>query len=109
PLEQDLGAGRSVDHDAVRPGHQNARFDVVSDDADRFGDSHGSESAGIQNIDLAAGGGFRDRACECLAWSGPAARIGVVAYARYPGSRRLRLSERATRQTYNKHRKHIDY
>ena len=50
-------------------------------------------AAGVERVHLAAGGCLRDRARPGLAGGGAAARVLVVADARDPGARGLRLRE----------------
>src|SRR5262249_50962094 len=88
PAQGDDGAG-SVDVDAIGAGGQDPRQRMRTVDGNRLGDGDRAEAARIQTIDDAAGGGLRDRARERLARCRAAARIGVVAYARHPGARRL--------------------
>ena len=62
---------------------------------DGLGGGERAEAARIEGIDLAAGSGLGDGAGPGLAGSGAAAGVDVVAHARHPCSRRLRLGHRA--------------
>jgi hypothetical protein len=84
----------SIDNDAIAAADDDASLDVGAVDRHRLGDGHGAEAAGIDAVDLAAGGGLRNRSGEGLAGRRAAARIGVVADAGYPGAGRLRLCGR---------------
>jgi len=86
---------RRVDDDGVRAGHQHAGLKAFAGDGDRLGNRHSAEATGIEDVDLAAGGGLRDGARERLAGGRAAARVGVVADTGDPGPGRLRVSERA--------------
>ena len=91
PFKHDLVGRPGTDDDAVRSGHQHARFDVIGANGDRLGDGHRAEAAGIEHVDLAARGGLGNRARESLAWRRAAARICVVTDAGDPSSARLRV------------------
>ena len=96
PFKHDPVGRRGADDNAVRSGHQHARFDVIGANGDRLGDGHRAEAAGIEHVDLAARGGLGNRARESLAWRSAAARICVVTDARDPGSGGLRMRGRCT-------------
>src|SRR5262245_12216101 len=64
-------------------------------DRDRLRDRDGAEPAGVEAIDLAAGGGLGNRAGKGLARRHPAAGVRIVADTRYPGPRSLSLPRRA--------------
>src|SRR4029078_11479443 len=88
------GVGREgVDDDAVRPRAQHAGLEAFRADGDRLRDGDGAEAARIEDVDLAARGGLRDRAGERLARRGAAARVRIVADAGNPGAGRLRVSD----------------
>src|SRR5262249_34107780 len=92
--DDDVGrCGRDID--AVRARHQN-RGDLAAAAVERngFGDGDGAEAARIERVDFAAVGGLRDGAGPCLARRRAAARIDVVADARHPGARGLRVGGR---------------
>src|SRR5262249_43095516 len=86
---QDDDDAASVDVDSIGAGGQDAREGFRAVDRDRLGDGDRTESARIQAVDDAVGDSLRDRARKGFAWRRAAARIGVVAHARYPGPRRL--------------------
>ena len=95
PFKHDPVGRRGVDDNAVRSGHQHARFDVIGANGDRLGDGHRAEAAGIEHADLAARGGPGDCARESLAWRSAAARIRVVTDTRDPGAGGLSMRYRA--------------
>ena len=90
---QDHGAARGVDDDAIRARHEHAGFEAFTRDRDRLGNRDSAEAAGIEDVDLAASGGFRDGAGERLAGRRAAARVDVVAHAGDPGPGSLRMSQ----------------
>src|SRR5262249_56667725 len=96
------GGGRPdrgvVDDAPCPPGRENARRCADAADRDRLGDREGAESTRIQRVDLAAGGGLRDRARERLAGRRAAARVRVAPHAGDPRSRRLCVGERAAEE-----------
>src|SRR5262249_52232293 len=98
----DDGSGRRrgavVDVYTVGAGRQDGAERAAAVEGYRLGDGDGAEAARIEAVDLTAGGGLRDRSGEGLARRCAAARVNVVADARYPGSRRLRM-----RRTHSQH------
>ena len=89
--QDDRSFAAGVDDDAVRAGGEDAAGHAVAVDGDRLGDRDGAEAARIEDVDLAAGCGLRDRAGERLAGRRAAARVDVVADAGDPGAGRLRV------------------
>ena len=81
----------NVDDDGIGPRHEHAGCPGLADDGDRLRNGHPAEATRIEAVDLAAGSGLRDGAGERLARRRAAAGIGIVADARHPGSRCLRL------------------
>src|SRR5436190_4196222 len=92
-------AGRQIDDDAVEAGVGDAGNLAVAADRDRLRDRDGAETARIEHVDLAARGGLADRAREGLAGRGAAARIGIVADAGHPRTRRLGTQRSGDEQT----------
>lgn len=77
-FKEDLVGRQGVDDNAIRPGYQDAGLEL-REDADRLGDSHGPETAGVEDVDFPVGRGLRDRAGEGLARRCAATGIGIVA------------------------------
>src|SRR5262249_55149482 len=80
------------DIDAVDARAQNAAHpSLLTVDCDRFCNRHRAKAARIQTVDDSAYCGLGDSTGKRLAGRRAAARIGIVADARHPGARRLRV------------------
>lgn len=95
PFKHDPVGRRGVDDNAVRSGHQHARFDMIGANGDRLDDRDGAETARIENVDFPGRGGLGNRSSKSLARSRAATWIGVVADAGDPGAGGLRMRYRA--------------
>lgn len=87
----EVGGIRDGDDDAIGSRDQHAGLAAFRRDGDRFGDSHGAETAGIENVNFSADRGLGDCAREGFTWRSAAARICVVADAGDPRTGRLRM------------------
>src|SRR5207244_603074 len=85
-----IASYRYVDNDSIGPAGQN-RGNAATVNSDRLGNGDSAEATWIEGIDFAADKSLGDCARESLAGSRAAARVDIIADARYPRARRLRL------------------
>src|SRR5205823_11743780 len=67
----------SLDDNAVSSRYQHASDYALTRDRQCLGDRHSTEPCGIEAVNLARRRRFGNRAGECLAWRGSAARISI--------------------------------
>src|SRR5439155_26499602 len=96
------------DTDSITASVKDPGFDVRAVNNDGLGNDDSAESARINAVDLAVDGGFRNRTRKGFARRSAAARIRVVADARHPRARCLRLSERCKSEHEDRDCQYVD-
>jgi len=92
-----------ADDDTIGARYEDAGGPHLAGDGHRLCNCHRTEAAWINTVDFSSCSGLGDSTCKSLARRRTAARICIIAHARNPGSRRLRLRRRG-RQKEAQHR-----